>query len=292
MSKKPKPPSELNQFQKDFFKAITSKFIFTPDGVEYRTDEYPDELVDQIIPLKNITSRERLLTYNQQYWFRLFSTMQNEYPLLCNLLNYESFNQLVSDYIDENHSESFSLTNLSNRLIKFLKNSKEWSQFPILLEAAILEMIHIESFDALQLNNELQHIPITTKDIHLIESKGLAFQPSCFLFHEHWNLVASRVLAIEQIREDEEIEELLPDSEESFWCIYRQDNIVHEDQLSFIQFKLLSLLKNKNSLNGALVEIEKSASEKELINLEKKISFWFADWVSKGWFVLPQENRG
>ncbi|PCJ59709.1 MAG: hypothetical protein COA79_09905 [Planctomycetota bacterium] len=288
MNNPPKSPDDLNKYQIDFFSAITKTFLFTEDGIDYQMDSYPIDLVEQIIPLKNLSGKERLLTYNQQYWFRLFSTMQSEFPLLCNLLNYEAFNKLISHYLDENSSESFSLTNLSNRLLDFLKNSRDWTQYPILLEATELELIHIESFDALQLSNELQLVPMTVKEIHLIESKGLAFQPSCTLFHEHWNLVFSRHQAIEQLEEEEDIIELEPLLEESFWCIFRKDNIVEEEQISFIQYELLSLLKNGHSLNDALVSIENSATEQDLILIEKNLSSWFARWVSLGWFVLPK----
>jgi hypothetical protein len=68
---------------------------------------------DAIIrPNDRLTSFERLEIYNRQYWFRLYSSFEEDFPGLQAVLGRAKFDALMRAYLTDCPSESFSLRNL------------------------------------------------------------------------------------------------------------------------------------------------------------------------------------
>src|SRR6202046_3849111 len=81
------------------------------DGVSNATE------ADAIIrPNDRLTSFERLEIYNRQYWFRLYSSFEEDFPGLQAILGRAKFDALMRAYLTDCPSESFSLRNLGSRL--------------------------------------------------------------------------------------------------------------------------------------------------------------------------------
>jgi hypothetical protein len=103
-----------------------------------------------IRPNERLTSFERLEIYNRQYWFRLFSCFEEDFPGLEAILGRTRFDALMRRYLTDCPSESFTLLNLGSRLEDWLKENPESIEPHVELarDMAKLEWAHIEAFDA------------------------------------------------------------------------------------------------------------------------------------------------
>src|SRR5580698_1317645 len=85
------------------------------DGVANNT-----EAEALIKPNDRLSSFERLEIYNRQYWFRLYSSFEEDFPGLKAILGGKKFDKLMRDYLTECPSQSFSLRNLGAHLEPWL----------------------------------------------------------------------------------------------------------------------------------------------------------------------------
>ena len=55
--------------------------------------------VDEMIscPGPHLTAQQRIGLYNQQYWFRLFTIMQEQYPTVTRLFGFGSYNREIAE---------------------------------------------------------------------------------------------------------------------------------------------------------------------------------------------------
>src|SRR5512147_295330 len=64
--------------------------------------------IDSIIaPNSKLSAFERLEVYNRQYWFRLFETLNNDFPALIKLVGKARFRGLAESYINDCPSLSY-----------------------------------------------------------------------------------------------------------------------------------------------------------------------------------------
>ena len=118
-----------------------------PDGKSMR--EYAGRFIK---PNDRLTSFERLEIYNRQYWYRLFSCFEEDFPGLQAILGRSKFDALMRAYLTDCPSESFSLRNLGSRLDAwFDQHPEHLGPHPVLArDMARLEWAHIEAFDSEQ----------------------------------------------------------------------------------------------------------------------------------------------
>src|ERR1700692_1181049 len=80
-----------------------------------------------IKPNDRLTSFERLEIYNRQYWFRLFSSMNEDFPGLRGVLGARRFEEMCKAYLVDCPSRSFTLRNLGARLEAWLRKNPKWA---------------------------------------------------------------------------------------------------------------------------------------------------------------------
>ena len=105
-----------------------------------------------IRPNNRLTSFERLEIYNRQYWFRLYTCFEEDFPGLQAIVGRKKFDALMRAYLTDRPSESFTLRNLGSRLEAWLQEHPEHlGPHPMLaLDMVRLEWAHIEAFDSEQ----------------------------------------------------------------------------------------------------------------------------------------------
>jgi len=114
------------------------------DGTSNRSE------ADAIIrPNDRLTSFERLEIYNRQYWFRLYTCFEEDFPGLQAILGRARFDALMRAYLTDCPSESFTLRNLGSRLESWLEKNPTWIKphTKLALDMVRLEWAHIEAFD-------------------------------------------------------------------------------------------------------------------------------------------------
>jgi hypothetical protein len=105
--------------------------------------------VSFIKPNDRLTSFDRLEIYNKQYWFRLLDCLYEDFPGVRTVVGDERFHDLSVAYLTKYPSRSYSLSDLGDRLEKFLVKNPDWmAPHPTLVRDIVrLEWAHIVAFD-------------------------------------------------------------------------------------------------------------------------------------------------
>src|SRR5579872_5710263 len=113
----------LEQLQRTLLSVIQQP-LTAAEGVRRRTlDGKPvKKIVNEIIkPNDRMSSFERLEIYNRVYWFRILSSLADDFPGLRAVLGQRNFDKLIHSYLLECPSESFTLRDLGSRLESWLR---------------------------------------------------------------------------------------------------------------------------------------------------------------------------
>ena len=270
-----KPPSDLAKLQKSFGHCISRPLEFTDGDGNYTLsfDHYDPLAVREVNPRGDQTSAERIGVYNQQYWFRLLTIMQEEFPLTEALLGTLAFNEFAMGYIHACPPDSPRLRDLSNRLSEH--GSSE--QLPeAVLNAIALERTYIETFDA-------GSLPVPGQE-HAAElaTSPLRFQPHFTLFEASHNVVALR----RRVKNGEDVSMEDVEAAPAMWGVWR-GNGVQAVELGKLQAQLLRLLYKGDSLVEACDLLQAELGDDDLAFVLANVQRWFAAWSTANWFAAP-----
>src|SRR5689334_25035005 len=109
------------------------------------------EIAEAIVkPNDRLTSVERLEIYNRVYWFRLLSSLADDFPGLRAVIGQEKFDAVLHSYLTEMPSVSYTLRDLGSRLESWLRAHPDLisSNERMALDMVRLEWADIEAFDA------------------------------------------------------------------------------------------------------------------------------------------------
>src|ERR1700741_261303 len=73
-----------------------------------------------------LASFERLEISNRQYWFRLYSSFEEDFPGLMAVIGHRKFDALTRAYLTDFPSRSFSLRNLGSQLESWLLTHRDY----------------------------------------------------------------------------------------------------------------------------------------------------------------------
>ena len=116
--------------------------LMRPLGPGERMRRESTEVANRIIkPNDRLTSFERLQIYNQQYWWRLMASFQEDFRGLMAVLGERKFERLAVAYLEQHGSTSWNLRDLGAGLETFVR---EHPEMVAPHEALSLEMIRVE----------------------------------------------------------------------------------------------------------------------------------------------------
>jgi len=260
------------------------------DGTSNKTE------ADAIIrPNDRLTSFERLEIYNRQYWFRLYSSFEDDFPGLQAILGRARFDTLMRAYLTDCPSESFSLRNLGSRLEAWLgEHPQHLGQHPqMALDMVRLEWAHIEAFDS----EDRPHL--SAKKLAAIdENSTLRLQPHLRVLALSWPVddlllqvrtengsaasAANNANVARRRRHIRHIAGMAP--RPIHLAVHRHQNTVWYKELSPEEYRLLEALIAGRTL-GEAIELALVASE---LPEEQRPAFLqevFASWSMLGWFT-------
>jgi hypothetical protein len=254
-----------------------------------------------IKPNDRLTSFERLEIYNRQYWFRLLSSMIEDFPGLRSVLGDRRFEAMCKAYIVDCPSRSFTLRNLGSQLESWLRKHPKWAhnQRALALDIVRLEWADIEAFDG-KAEAALRPEDLTGADPANLRLK---LQP-------HLQLLSLRYpvddLLLEVRKDDEDtdfasnafqerrkrkrvqaVAKLKPDS--IFLAVYRIDNSVYFRRIEAEEFAILSALRTGKTLGKS---IETALRGTAIAEEERpaRVQQCFQDWATLGWFCQPAKK--
>lgn len=259
-----------------------------------------DEAEAIIRPNDRLTSFERLEIYNRQYWFRLFTSFEEDFPGLEAILGRAKFDRLMREYLTDCPSESFTLRNLGSRLEAWLRAHPEHIEphVELALDMVQLEWAHIEAFDAeerprlqagqlasigensiLHLQPYLQLLALKYPVDDLLLAVRSADSSSASSANNASTNNASNARKRRHVRRTAALQP------EPIWlAVHRQQNTVWYKRLIEEEFRLLSALAARRPLGPAI----DTAFASSVIPQEQRPAFLqqnFANWSAMGWFV-------
>lgn len=259
-------------------------------------------IVDQVIkPNDRLTSVERLEIYNRVYWFRILSSLADDYPGLRAVIGQQKFDKLIRAYLNDCPSESFTLRNLGSRLESWLRKHPEFAgrQHRLALDMVRLEWADIDVFDSAE-------CPRMSDDSlrKLGEDPVFHLQPYLRLLDLEYPVddlllsirdeedegtdIASNVV-LEHAEQSRNKRVRLPKPKKTYLAVHRQEMIVYFKRLEPEAFALLRALQQGKHLSEAIEE-SVNWSNKKVTQVTEKLHGWFANWSALGWFCTPKSK--
>jgi hypothetical protein len=261
-----------------------------PDGKPMRS--YAARFVK---PNDRLTSFERLEIYNRQYWFRLLSSMIEDFPGLRAVLGGRRFEEMCKAYITDCPSRSFTLRNLGARLESWLRKHPKWAgaKQALALDIVRLEWADIEAFDGKAVPAlRPEHLAGTTE-----ARLRLKLQPYVQLLSLKYPVDD---LLLEVRKDDEDTDFASNAFQEKrkrkrvqavaklkpapiFLAVHRIDYSVYFRRIEPEEFAILSALRAGEPLGKAVG----AGLRKTAIPLDQRaasVQQWFQNWAALGWF--------
>ncbi len=296
MSDQNSHPTQLREIQQRMAACIMQPITRDERMRQRRADGTPSlrEAEAIIRPNDRLSSFERLEIYNRQYWFRLYTSFQEDFPGLQAVVGTRRFERIMRDYLTECPSTSFTLRNLGSRLPQWLIAHPDHSapHTRLAIEMAQLEWAHIESFD------NPAWPPLTPEQMAAIgEDSVLTLQPHLRLVEAH----AAIDDALISLREDEGDSDSASNNASTgfsarrtrrmrtlpgkpvFIAVHRFDDSVYYRRLDPEDFHLLKAIRGGATLSRA-IDTAFAASAIPEQDRPAHLQSAFALFATLGWF--------
>ena len=253
-----------------------------------------------IKPNDSLTSFERLEIYNRQYWFRLYSSFEEDFPGLQVVLGRRQFERVMRAYLDACPSTSFTLRDLGSRLHAWLTSHEEFTapKSRLAEDVVRLEWAHIEAYDAAT-------TPTPTPEFFANITDQITFQlqPSVRLLALSYPvdelLIAVRqgagssdtssnnAMATRKSHAVRRVAALAP--VQIFLAVHRQEFMVYYKRLQPEEYRMLTAIQS----GAALGEVFAIAFSNSSMDEGVRASFLqecFHQWAVLGWLCEPKHS--
>ena len=258
------------------------------------------EAAGLVTPNDRLSAFERLEIYNRQYWFRVLSSLADDFPGLRAVLGRARFGRMTRAYLVQCPSTSFTLRNLGARLESWLRDHPAWAQprAALALDMVRLEWAHIEAYD-------LTDRPAQPAALAAVgEDTRLALQP-------HVRLVAARYPVDElllAVRREERAGALAEDRgavlrlghlarrmaalppRPVYLAVHRHDLSVYYKRLDPEAYRILAAIQSGATLGAAL---EAGFADSPMAEADRPAYLHqaFQEWARFGWFTRPSHDQ-
>jgi len=246
-----------------------------------------------IKPNDRLTSFERLEIYNRQYWFRLLSSMAEDFTGLRGIIGEKKFEKLAIAYLIDCPSKSFTLRDLGSRLEGWLRNHLEYvpKAEHLAVDMVRLEWAEIEAFD------NAEKTRLSPEDMaNLGDDPKLQMQPYLRLLAlaypvndlllkirseaEEVDIVSNAVA--EKVTHSRIGKMKLPKAKTVFLAVHRMDFSVYFKELEPEAYGILQAIQQGASLSDAVSAA--NWGDRPIEEISAQVQEWFSDWASFGWF--------
>jgi Putative DNA-binding domain len=242
-----------------------------------------------------LTSFERLEIYNRQYWFRLYSSFEEDFPGLQAILGRAKFDALMRAYLTDCPSESFTLRNLGSRLDAWIGDHPEYVRphAELARDMVLLEWAHTETFDSEERPRlAAAHLAAIGEDSTLrlqpcLHVLALSYPVDDLLLQvrNEDGSSASSANNASTARKRRHVRRVAALAPKPIWlAVHRLENTVWYKPLSQEEFHLLSALLAGRTL-GQAIDVAFASSPMPDNRRTAFLQETFADWAMLGWFT-------
>lgn len=249
------------------------------------------EASEFIVPSPTLKPHQRIELYNQQYWWRFLTNLQENYPLVTRLFGYYDFNQTIAiPYLVKYPPNHWSLNCLGERLPEWVEEDYHAEDKSAIWNAASIDRAFHNAFVAPEYTPlDLSQFSIH-KDLSSILDDKLYLQPHIYLFEMPYDLFSFREKMVAQDGDywiDHPFPELSRDKT-YYHILYRnQRKRIAWEPISAGEFYLLSLFISGCTINEACELLEKQ--EKSIYNEAlSNLSDWFSKWAARRWLSFSE----
>jgi hypothetical protein len=272
-----KVPLELRRMQEWFASIITRPI--DPDNnmmpISPSGRAMSEEAKEFIVPSPTLAPDQRIEIYNQQYWWRLLTIMQENFPLVTRLFGYYEFNQTIAfPYLTKYPPSTWSLNVLGNTLSNWIEEEYNEKDKKLIKEAALIDYAYLSSFFA----EKKQPISFETANMEELSIKNLTLQPHVHLFQLDSDLFDFRANLYKETA-DYWIENDFPELKKGqfYFILYRSHhNFVLSDTLSPIAYQMLNRFKSGASIDSICEWLE-TQDEQTFEEAASNMQEWFRD---------------
>lgn len=277
-------PQQLKELQQWFASIITrpidedSKMdLISPSG-----KPMVEEACEYIAPSPTLRPAQRIQLYNQQYWWRLLSTMHDIYPLVTRLFGYHDFNQrLIIPFLVKYPSNHWSLSYLGARFPLWVEEEYHEEDRELVLNAAKIDWAYNDCFIAAQ-KPTLDGLNLQEEELLTLP---LQLQPYVHLFELPYDLFHFRIDFIKQEPEywvEHDFPELkrLPSGEMLHFVMYRNpSNQTIVETIGANEYQLLKHFKTGSTVDLLCQWLEHQ--EGSLVeDASQNLNLWFQRWTA------------
>lgn len=277
----PKPPAALADFQR-WFSIASSRPLLPGNATRPRGVDGPSlrrEAEARLRTRGGMSGLERLEVYNRQYWFRLITVMQEEFPCCLHVIGLDAFNGWVIRFLDAHPPASPYLADMDGDFPAFLRRRYRGGNRAQVLEAAAYDKAFSRVFDA----------PEGARPPAAGAAARWTLAPRVAPLWLHWDFPAYRALC----REDEALTGRFPlrrkGRDGHGLCLHRQENTLYEKAVSRAEYLLLEALRQPRTLDqvfrAARRNREGGATPRDVRAMERNVPAWFRDWTELGWLA-------
>jgi hypothetical protein len=236
--------------------------------------------VDRIVTAGalGMTPLERLDVYREQFWFRHWESLAEDFPTLIWLLGGRPrFDALATEYLTAFPPSIWNLQRLGVGLPRQVATTPPWRNDPVLADAARLDWAYVQAFD--------------TADATPFDVRTLAAAPDDALpratigFHPSLQVLALQhpvhVTRADIIHGRTPIR---PASVPTFVAVWR--NAAHhicEVGVEGDEFELWNALAAGQPLGEACEGLARRLAPEASSALESSVGRWFQEWAARGW---------
>lgn len=264
----------MSQFQIEFGHHISLPMDFSSGQMLPSKSTYAPEFCERIQNHHGLSSEDRLAAYNAQYWYRLFGVLQEDFPLLAQLMGMWNFNQWASAFLSKEIPHKNDLNALCGDFYSYLSSNCSEALW---LQAARIDLGYHRTF----LSAEPKEWDPSGQD----SSSTLSWNSIVDFFAEDWALVEMR----QDIDRTNESALPPPPPSRKYWVIYREQQFLHTRALDEDFYTLLDLLRSGLSLDQCFEQLSQLFDPSDL---ESKIPAWFQSAIELKWWKGWQKCDG
>lgn len=293
-----KAPEKLKSIQVWFGKVIARSLTddntiqpLSPSGKPIN-----EEASAVIAASPTLNPSERIEVYNQQYWWRLLTTLQETFPLLTRLFGPDGFDRNVAvPFLEKYPPNHWALHLIANRLPQWLEKTYKGKDRSLVLMSAKIDLAYNLSFVMDQYPSIAPEMLSDPSKMEEIEKQKLFLQPHIYFFEMESNILPFRFEMMKQEAKywlDHDFPKLehFADNRKHHFIIYRMPNfLVAFDELDASEAALLRRFTAGCTIDG-LCDWLSDQHAKNVITSEatEKLHLWFQRWISRGWLGIPK----
>ena len=272
------PPRELIAFQEAFGNSIRTPLTPRADeGFDEHPEDYEARVVEQIRDTKERKAAQRLMVYNQQYWYRLIDALADAFPLLWAQIGKEQALEYAIRFLKGSPSQHYSLSDLGRDFPDFILetcgNGPEY-------EAAVLD----DWYDYVWTMADSEVIDLAAQPPETLAQIPLQFRETVCLFASRYN---SQERRSQLLRDDEN--ELIALQETSSYHLLFRDRLPKRLSLEYWQWCIALQFREPQSLEAAIeaacTQLSTEGREEDLAALGAGLQTFFQELASYPLFV-------